>query len=158
MDIVIKLMSTWFNVSTWGCPCRKGVLPQTWASGGGCSGWSGREWSFQRVPTLPAAICGTWSVENIHCKPFDAFPSCQVYSRNENYLQDILTVTVEKYLQGDKERDFVEKWMLSPNIIDGLTHRPLCNASSDVIVHKTTHREEIVLLYISLICVVVALS
>ena len=58
-------MSTWSNVSTWGCPCRKGVLPQTWASGGGCSGWSGREWSFQRVPTLPAAICGTWSVQTL---------------------------------------------------------------------------------------------
>ena len=52
-----------------------------------------------------------WYLEcaNIDCEPFDAFPSCQVYSRNENYLQDILTVTVEKYLQGDKERDFVEK-------------------------------------------------
>ena len=48
---------------------------------------------------------------SIHCDAasFDSFTSSQVYSRNENCLQDILTVTVEKYLQGDKERDFVEK-------------------------------------------------
>ena len=50
---------------------------------------------------------------------------------------------------------FVEKWMLSPNIINGLLHSLFSDASSEVIVH--TQKEENVLLYISLICVVVAL-
>ena len=47
---------------------------------------------------------------SIHCDAasFDTFTSSQVYSRNENCLQDILTV-FKKYLIGDKERDFVEK-------------------------------------------------
>ena len=154
------MLSLGFQIFTWGCPCRKGGRPQTWAWEAGCWGWWGRGWSSQTVPTWPAAICGICMIRKVIS--LDNFQRYQVYSRNENYLQEILTVfikwIVKRYFEVIRKRQvvvFVEKWMLSPNIINGLLHSLFSDASSEVIVH--TQKEEIVLLYISLICVVVAL-
>ena len=73
-----------YDISTWGCPCRKGGPPQTWAWAAECSGWSGRGWSFQRGPTLPAAICGTWVRET-----FIATPLLLILFKVLNYIQGV---------------------------------------------------------------------
>ena len=99
------MLSVGFSIFTWGCPCRKGGRPQTWAWEAGCWGWWGRGWSSQTVPTWPAAICGICMIRKVIS--LDNFQRYQVYSRNENYLQEILTVfikwIVKRYFEGDKK-------------------------------------------------------